>query len=348
MAQSPLFFTSTPQIYPQRWDSDADALLCVRLDEDAFRQASFLDNRVMTPTTPARWYAWSEALSAAQALASVSEPRFIFHIGHVGSTLLSRLLGAHRSVFSLREPAPLRTLAELSDGLQAPESRISPDGFDQRLAVLLKLWGRVWSADQRALVKASSPACGLAAGLLGRLSTPRALCMYVQPRTYLGSILGVPHSPGEIVGAAPARLRRLHQAIGEPAWRLWRLSLGETIAMTWVCELIALRAAAASHAVHWIEFDRFLAAPVDGLRRCFDYLRVELQTGEVEAIVAGPLMRQYSKGPEHPYDVGLRREVLRAASVEQAGEIAKGLAWLEDAARTYPAIAEALAFAVEA
>ena len=40
--------------------------------------------------------------------------RFIFHISHVGSTLLSRLLGHHPAPFSLREPATLRHLAEVT------------------------------------------------------------------------------------------------------------------------------------------------------------------------------------------------------------------------------------------
>jgi hypothetical protein len=346
MAQSPLFFTQTPEIYPQAWDPIADSLFCVRLSEDEFRRASFLDQRVLTPTTPGRWYAWREALSAAAALPPPSEPQFIFHIGHVGSTLLSRLLGAHRGVFALREPATLRTLAELREGVEAPESRISPEAYDTRLAVLLKLWGRGWSTDQRAIVKATSLACALAGPLLARLVSPRALFMLVQPEAYLASILGAPHSPADIAAMAPARLRRLHRAVGEPAWRLWRLSPGEMVAMSWASEMLALRTAAreAPDAVEWIEFDRFLYAPAEGLRRSLAHLGVAIDAKSVDAIVASPLMRQYSKAPEHAYDAHLRREVLLAAQAEHGGDIAKGLAWLEAASSSYPAIADALAF----
>ena len=44
---------------------------------------------------------------------------YIFPIGHVGSTLLSRLIGSHTGIFSLRESALLRTFAQL-EGREAP------------------------------------------------------------------------------------------------------------------------------------------------------------------------------------------------------------------------------------
>ena len=47
---------------------------------------------------------------------------FIFHTGHVGSTLVSRLLDETGDVLSLREPLPLRTLADAMDVLTLPES----------------------------------------------------------------------------------------------------------------------------------------------------------------------------------------------------------------------------------
>ena len=39
-----------------------------------------------------------------------SDARWIFHIGHVGSTLISRLLGELEGVLSVREPRSLRDL----------------------------------------------------------------------------------------------------------------------------------------------------------------------------------------------------------------------------------------------
>ncbi len=74
---------------------------------------------------------WLPAAAVEQALAGARDVRalhFIFHAGHVGSTLLSRLLDEARGVLSLREPLPLRAIAE----------HFSP----ARLELLLRLWER--------------------------------------------------------------------------------------------------------------------------------------------------------------------------------------------------------------
>ena len=77
------------------------------------KQASFLDARIFTRGQANRTLPWPEVESAIKASQLAEGCGFIFHIGHVGSTLLSRLVGAHRGAFSLREPAILRTFAQL-------------------------------------------------------------------------------------------------------------------------------------------------------------------------------------------------------------------------------------------
>ena len=60
-----------------------------------------------------------------------SDARWIFHIGHVGSTLVSRLLGELAGVLAIREPRLLRDLAltppEVAQGLRAtgPEAHVA-------------------------------------------------------------------------------------------------------------------------------------------------------------------------------------------------------------------------------
>jgi len=74
---------------------------------------------------------WMPAASVARAMSGPRDLRrlhFIFHAGHVGSTLLSRLLDEAEGVLSLREPLPLRTIAE--------------NFSEPRLDLLLRLWER--------------------------------------------------------------------------------------------------------------------------------------------------------------------------------------------------------------
>ena len=116
--------------YPQKLDLIRGGLLLIHFGEDAYRSSSFLDDRILGPATRGGWVPVERVVEAAGQLVDGMRPlHFIFHTGHVGSTLVSRLLDETGQVLSLREPLPLRTLAEAHDVLHAPESLLGPAAF---------------------------------------------------------------------------------------------------------------------------------------------------------------------------------------------------------------------------
>ena len=294
------------------------AVRLVQLDESAYRSASFLDQRLL-----ALGYPQGEcSFAVLEAAAARLNPRayWIFHTGHVGSTLVSRLTGAHAGLFALREPALLRGLA----ALEPSPARAAA------LAVTLALLGRTWRADQRAVVKATSFVSELAEPILAAPDQPAALFMFAQPHAYLQSIFAGPVSRVESRQLAAARVQRLARRLGPGEWRPDLRSEGECIAMSWLCEMTVLHQAASSceDRVLWIDFDEFLAAPAAALAPIFRALGADAPMSEIAALAGGPLMHQYSKAPEHPYDAELRRSLLLAADHEHAAEIRRGMAWL--------------------
>src|SRR6185295_7430347 len=114
------------------------AVLLVQLNEGAYRAASFLDDRILTAGLKGGWATVAGLRDAARALPAPRPLNFIFHTGHVGSTLLSRLLDESGCVLSLREPLPLRTLADAQDVLDQPESLLNTRDFDALEQALLK------------------------------------------------------------------------------------------------------------------------------------------------------------------------------------------------------------------
>ena len=180
---------ASPELYPHTLDVTADAVGLVRLSEDAFRAASFLDARALDPGAPLQWVAWPQIEAAVEAAGLEEGCGFIFHLGHTGSTLLSRLLGAHPSVLALREPLPLRVLAQQALEIETPESPWGPAGLESRAKAFLSLWSRTFTADQLAVVKATSFASGMAARLLTRPSRPKAISIYSRPEAYLATVL---------------------------------------------------------------------------------------------------------------------------------------------------------------
>jgi hypothetical protein len=321
----------SPAWLPLEVDATAVKLVC--LSEAAYRAASFLDQRLLSLGYAQQTCTAATLQGAAAQLACRAQ--YVFHIGHVGSTLISRLIGEHPQLFSLREPELLRTIATGQSG----------GGGVPDLSVALALLSRTWQPSQRAVIKVTSFVSELAETILAGADRPSAIFMFAQPLQYLRGILAGPNSRVETRQLAPARLQRLARRFAQSGWRPEPLSEGEYIAMSWLCEMTALRQAArrVGRQVLWVDFDLFLAAPVAGLEAILRTLGVSAAPAEIEALVSGPLMRQYSKAPEYPYDAGLRRQVLESGDREHQTEIRRGMDWLQKAAVHDPLMQEALA-----
>lgn len=298
-----------------------ESVRLLRLDAAAYRSASFLDQRLLRAAPPEARVASAQLEAAGAGLEPCSH--YLFHTGHVGSTLLSRLIGAREEFFSLREPALLRAAAGAAASLP--------------LSVTLGLLGRTWKRGQTAVVKATSYVSEIAGAILTASAESAAVLVFAEPLAYLRGILAGDNSRAEARALAAARLARLTRRLGPGAWHSDPRSEGEQVAMSWLCEMLALEAAARERPgrVLWVDFDAFLREPAEGLARILRTLGAEPGTREIEALLAGPIMRQYSKAPEHAYDAALRREVLEAADWEHRAEIARGMQWLSAVARQH-------------
>jgi hypothetical protein len=337
----------SPELFPHELDARDDTITFIRLRRADYDGASFLDSRVLTPRVAGHTLPWRQVAAAIETAKLAERCNFIFHIGHVGSTLLSRLMGHHPGAFALREPMLLRTFAQLEREPGAKPPAWSDTDVETRLGGCLKLLSRTFDPKQRAVIKATSFVSELAAGLLSRPAAPKALMMYVSPESYLATILGGPNSRQEAKMLAPSRLHRLHQRLGRPVWRLQSLSEGEILALGWACEMSALVQAThtADRRAWGLNFDQFLARPAEALLTALRHFELDATPDEVTAILQGPTMRRYSKAPEYAYDAALRLEVLNEARAAHGAEIRRGLAWLDRAAAEFAPVRDAVAFA---
>ena len=329
-------------------DAADQSVTLLKLDEPAYRAASFLDERLLQ-------FPHEKAVCSAEVIVAAAEglpppPHYVFHIGHVGSTLLSRLIGEHADFFSLREPKMLREFAQTAaDAVQAHAPSANQPML--RLDTVLALLARTWNPQQRPVIKATSFVSELAQAVLGAPARPTALFMFADAVNYLRGILGGANSRLEAHAMAATRRRRLERrlaphpsAAGVDAALPVTRSEGEVSAMNWLCEMSTLHQAALRfpRQVLWMDFDAFLQAPAAGLDAALRAFGAAAPAAQIESIVTGPLMQTYSKAPEYAYDAALRREVLRAADVEHAAEIRRGIEWLHAAGRRYPSMAEVL------
>jgi hypothetical protein len=215
-------------VHPQRIDLLRDALLMVRVDALTLEQASFLDDRIVNRDTAAGWFTWSQVAQRVVAGATATPAHYVFHVGHCGSTLVSRLIG-ELGIAQLREPLPLRTLAEVQAGLDAAESRWSRATFAVRLSLIAALFDR---GDGPRVVKATSFCNDLAPALLATNSTRRATIVYTRLRPYLANVLAGANSRLDLLAAAPQRLKRLAARTGGPVGCLHEMSAGALAGMS--------------------------------------------------------------------------------------------------------------------
>ncbi|RED15905.1 sulfotransferase domain-containing protein [Parasphingopyxis lamellibrachiae] len=339
-SQSPLTqaFAQGPTWFPQQMDAATDRVLLVRMAEEDYRQASFLDQRMLNQKNQPQWAEWAELEAADQA--GRADAYFIFHIGHVGSTLIARLLGELDGVFALREPQILRNFADLAAQNGAPHALWSPRRFDARLETAIGWLSRTFAQSDRALIKASSFVSEIAAPMLGE--TRKALFLRLSPERYIETILAGDNSRQELAMLASPRLQRLHKRLGSDNWKLWELPEPVRAAMSWLSEMMALDATAQTAPtgnIHWLDFDDFLQDPVSRLGEIAAFYGLDSGKDRLSAIANGPLMTQYSKAPEHDYSPDIREKLLAEARATHQEGIAKGLTWLKDAAAQHETIA---------
>src|SRR5690349_24823851 len=152
----------------QALDPSAGNVRLIAMDRESYRAASFLDDRMLQQPVDAQVISWTE-IEEAIGDELRSDARWIFHIGHVGSTLISRLLGELDGVLAVREPRLLRDLA-----LSPPAVR------EQYLGPVSKLMSRTFASDEFACVKATSFVSEIAPVLVP--AGERALFMFARPR----------------------------------------------------------------------------------------------------------------------------------------------------------------------
>lgn len=312
----------------QALDPSAGMVRLVAMNSDSYRAASFLDDRLMQQPVDAQIVPWPDVEAAVAGELRI-DARWIFHIGHVGSTLVSRLLGEIEGVLAIREPRLLRDLA------------VSPAEVRGRyVAAVPKLMSRTFVEKETACVKATSFASEIAAELVP--PGERALFMYTRPRNYIASILAGENSLKELRTLAGSRGQRLaERGMALPPAR----NDSERAAEAWACEMTTLESAAEAmpdRQIVWADFDAMLGDMAVELGRVAAFFGFAANADRLAAIATGPLMQRYSKALEYEYSPSLREQLIAGAAARHGRDIDAALAMLRAAAEKSPLLTRVL------
>ena len=313
----------------QAIDPRARLARLVLLDREAIRAASFLDDRLMAAGPESRLCNLDEIVEGASAV-TAPPASWIFHIGHVGSTLVSRLLGELDRTSSPREPRSLRDLA-----IAADEERL------KLAAALRRLMARRLNPDVAVIIKATSFVSEFAPLLVEPAAT--ALFLYATPENYIAGILAGENSVKELAVLERPRAERLSGR----GIRLsgFGVSDAHRAAAAWACEMTSLEAAADAlpeSRIMWADFDEMLGDMPAHLMCAAGHFGIQASADEINALANGPLMRRYSKALEYDYSPSLRAQLLDEARQLHLSQINEAIAALHEAANSAPLLERAL------
>jgi|GEM_PF-431773 len=351
--------TSTAQIgaaqidvsthFPFRADLVRRAVLLMKLPPEKVRDAVFLDERILDQHSTGEWVELDQFMALAEQAetdnGAVAPTHFLFHISHCGSTLLSRMIDEASGAFGLREPLPLRDLAQISDRLGAADAIFSSEKFDQVLRAFLTYWRRPrhfadGSALQASHIKPTSSAQRLAPALLRCAPGAKAVTLHVAAEAHIATLLAGQNNIYDMRVWGPERMARLVSLAGAPPSPFYTLSPGELAALTWGAERAwqhkLLIDTETDSRVLDVNFDQLLQAPAETLARVCHHFDLKADPAYLAGLPAAKVLQQYAKAPEHDYSPRLRTQILENARREHADEIAKGLDWLNRFVRATP------------
>lgn len=282
---------------------DGDEAIFVPMDRAAYHRSIFLDGRISVAPGQATKVAVAALAQGARAPQPTS---WIFHMAHVGSTLLARALDDPGASLVLREPVALRQLA------------LQPD--DARLAIVAAMLGKRYRADAPTLVKANVPVNFLLPKLAALEPDARAIMLYLPLRDYLlATLRGDSHRDW---------LRKVTGFLAPHVGDLSPLSDAERGAALWLAQVNALAdALRAMPNARALNAEMFFAEPQLVLNAAAKHLGIPIPPAAIAETVAGPLFSTNAKNPAVAFDNEQR--------VARRGDLERRIAAALDAAEAW-------------
>lgn len=328
---------ASPGLFLHQVDWEKGNCLLIEADEDFYREAAFLDDRVLTAETSGGWFPRQRVAEMVAATAGdAPQCHFIFHIGHCGSTLISRALGQREDVLSLREPQVLRGLAEMELALADPGNQMNEEDFAGSLALVYRLLGRRFAGQNHVLVKATSFCSSLGPHLMEMNPGNRALLLGMAPEIYISAMLGAPEYVADVQKTADHRLKAFNTILSGSNIALAGLSDPALVALSWATEILNLAniadsaggGVAGAARTQYLDFDYFLADRDQGCLNIAAHFGFAVDDGFLQRLKASGIFGQYSKATDYAFGAEARLERLNESRAANAAAISEGLEYL--------------------
>jgi hypothetical protein len=316
-----------PDIHLHELDIGARTATLVRLSETVYRDASFLDGRALSADSKGLVVPIEAFVDAAEKVAHQPYDA-IFHVAHCGSTLVSRLLGALPHNLPKREP--LSWLA-CSAYARRVELDITERAWGRLFAATGRVLGRRYRAEDRVLLKSTSVGANLLPWSLGQEPSQKAVCVTMAFESWLANLLDDESARTDVLGRSRNWLQDLHQTTRRDDVTPERLGELEQLAAAWLAPMrwFAGGVRLVPDRTRIITTQAMLEHPTVGLAALAAFLELGASADQIQAVVDGPLLKEYSKSPGTAYDAVAAADKLAASRERHRDEIAKARAFID-------------------
>ncbi|MCH8322673.1 MAG: hypothetical protein IIB64_06310 [Proteobacteria bacterium] len=328
----------SPALFVHEIRPDKGVALVIEADRSFYRNAVFLDQRVLNQKSKGAWVPldllWRHVDAGSGG--RIAPASFIFHTGHSGSTLISRLLDEVPNVLGIREPLPLRTMAV---GFNGRESL--PEGaFEEAFRRTYQLLVRRFSPEQQVIIKATSMCNNIAHLLLRQNSANRGLLLFVKLEVYLANMLDKKETP-DIESFFTHRLTGLKKLVRGMDLEMAALSRPEKTAFSWLAEAAefnSLNTGQDSSKILLMDFDRFLSQKDIHLGMIFSHFGIPGAEEALGRVLASPVFKSYAKQPDFAFTPENREAILNESRATNKAGIDEGLKFVEGLIESHPAL----------
>lgn len=322
----PADIASNPGWYMLDYNPAFRKFIFTSLEETRFAEASFLDSRLNTRADALQGVTLADVDAVFPDRFELPPAAYIFQVGHCGSTLLSRALGATPDVLALREPLPLRVLANTRRELDDALSWMSREEWRRLSTIILLALERRFRPGQLPIIKASSTCNNLVEPVLASHPGRRALLLYQPLETSLAAMFRNRANFGDLRSQGRDRLQEWLDLAGQEDMVLADLEEDDVAVLSWIASLQRFEQARQRlpERVMMLDFNRFIADPHDHLHRVAAFLGLDAQAEQLANAFAN-VSRRYAKNPGKPYSPERRQASLDSSRRHNAEGISRAM-----------------------
>lgn len=319
-----------PALYLQKYDFRS-GLACFRdMTPEAFRRSSFLDDRILSPTSRRHDIALEQVFATGWR-ADNQPGRYIFHTAYCCSTLLSRVLDVACKTLVYREPMHLHQLAVMKRR-PADFPRHAVSRWSELLSFSLAMLGKTWRSDEVAVTKATDSCNNIIPHLLDVHPSSRAVLLYSQAQEFISSNLKSDGRRQFLMNLLARSLRDNAQDTESilHGVNVEGLTAGELAAYVWITQIQSYRKVlkAKTDRCICIDAEILLSDTRRVLEQVDEFLGLDLGTAVIESLIGSALWGRHAKDPDRTYSPGERAGEMADLAKRIEREIEEGLAWI--------------------